>query len=74
MLRVYDTLYNDNGRTGDHPLKECPCLHLTFIGNLNIPFSTIRNINKKDYYNSKMGEEFEIIIEAGEKYLYEQTI
>ena len=71
MLRVYDTMYTDNGKTGDHPLRGCPCLHLTFIGNLNIPFSAIRSIKKKDYYDCKIGEEFEIIIEAGEQFIYE---
>ena len=64
-LLDYDTVY-DGGR---YPLPHGDYVQLIFIGNLRIPFCTIRaktnsrGVDKEAYYNSKVGEVFEIIVE-----------
>jgi hypothetical protein len=67
MLRIYDTLYNDNGITGDHVLPDCPCIQLIFLGDIGIPFCTLRNIKDYDYYMYHTGEKFDIVIEASKR-------
>ncbi|OEJ15441.1 hypothetical protein BFL38_14225 [Brachyspira hampsonii] len=50
-----------------YELKKGKYIQLIFLGNKNIPFCTIRSAygkmaNKKEYYQSKIGEVFNIII------------
>lgn len=59
-LLEYDTTYDG----GQYPLNHGKYLQLIFLGNLRIPFYTIRSAypaSKVDYYFSKIGEKFEII-------------
>lgn len=60
-LLEYDTKYDG----GYYPLPTGNYIQLVFVGNLNIPFCTIRSSyppSKRDYYNGKVGDVFEIII------------
>lgn len=68
LLR-YDTVFDDGSGKGYFPLPDGEYLQLIFIGNKHIPFCTIRSKwgvhkNKKEYYESKIGEEFEIHIKG----------
>lgn len=70
----YDTLAEDGSR---YVLKRGNYLQLVFLGNLGIPFCTIRSDKpamnglraKYDYYREKIGERFQLlrILEQGEK-------
>lgn len=66
-LIEYDTSYfNDDGVKEYFPLKSGNYIQLVFIGNLGIPFCTIRSAfpqSKVEYYTSSIGEEFEIHFE-----------
>lgn len=63
-LIEYDTKANDGSY---YELKKGSYIQLIFLGNKNIPFCTIRSAygqygNKKEYYQAKIGEMFNIII------------
>lgn len=70
----YDTLAEDGSR---YVLKRGNYLQLVFLGNLGIPFCTIRSDKpamnglraKHDYYREKIGERFQLLreLEQGEK-------
>ena len=67
-LLDYDTTY-DGGR---YELKNGDYVMLVFLGNLGIPFTTIRSANgrygdKCIYYQAHIGELFDIIIKEEEK-------
>ena len=60
-LLEYDTKYDG----GYFPLPTGDYIQLVFLGNLRIPFCTIRRAwpqSKVDYYKSKIGEQFEVMI------------
>lgn len=60
----YDTIYYENGKARAFPLPPGNYIQLVFIGNLGVPFCTIRSAwpkQKVEYYNAAIGEEFEII-------------
>lgn len=64
-LIEYDTKAIDGSY---YELKKGKYLQLIFLGNKNIPFCTIRSkyssyVNKTEYYKSKIGEIFDIVIE-----------
>ena len=64
-LIEYDTKFDG----GYFPLKTGNYIQLIFVGNLHIPFCTIRSSyppSKCDYYNGKIGEDFKITIKEGE--------
>lgn len=72
-LREFDTRKRDGTR---YELAPGAYIELVFFGNLRIPFTTIRpaspaipgrSLGKKDYYLSKIGCMFEIVIEEGGK-------
>lgn len=57
----YDTKYDG----GYFELPHGDCVQLIFLGNLGIPFSTVRNHyppQKDDYYEGILGEMFDIVI------------
>lgn len=63
-LLEYDTKALDGSY---YELKKGKYIQLIFLGNKNIPFCTIRNAygrygDKKEYYQSKIGEVFNIVI------------
>ena len=63
-LLEYDTKANDGSY---YELKKGKYIQLIFLGNKNIPFCTIRSAygqygNKKEYYQAKVGETFNIVI------------
>lgn len=63
-LIEYDTKAIDGSY---YELKKGKYLQLIFLGNKNIPFCTIRSkycsyVNKTEYYKSKIGEIFDIVI------------
>jgi hypothetical protein len=78
-LLEYDTRYSSQksiemDREFDeyYPLpKSGNLIHLTFLGDKNIPFSTMRpefgkgGYNKLSYYQSRVGQNFEVIIKDG---------
>ncbi|MDR0666825.1 MAG: hypothetical protein LBF71_05385 [Campylobacteraceae bacterium] len=72
-LEDYDTTFLDKkGFKDKYELGKGEHLQLVFIGNYHIPFCTIRsrwgkNGDKKAYYESKIKQRFEIIIEGGNK-------
>lgn len=47
-----------------YPLPDGQLLQLVFLGNLGIPFCTLRRatLEKMRYYSSNIGEDFDIII------------
>ena len=65
-LLDYDTLAEDGTR---YEIKNGRWLQLVFLGNLGIPFCTIRSDrpahdgmdSKADYYGKRIGQEFEIV-------------
>ncbi len=60
-LLAYDTTYNG----GNFPLPHGQYLQLVFLGNLRIPFCTIRAAwppSKVEYYNGAIGEEFSVYV------------
>lgn len=63
-LIEYDTSYfTKDGVKEYFPLKSGNYIQLVFIGNLGIPFCTIRSAfpkSKVEYYTSSIGEDFEI--------------
>lgn len=60
----YDTTYHDeHGYTCHFPLPTGNYIQLIFLGNLRIPFCTIRKAyppSKVDYYNAAVGETFAV--------------
>ena len=63
-LLEYDTKALDGSY---YELKKGKYIQLIFLGNKNIPFCTIRSSygrmgNKKEYYQSKIGELFQIVV------------
>lgn len=59
----YDTIYYENGKARAFPLPPGNYIQLVFIGNLGVPFCTIRSAwpkQKVEYYNSSIGEVFDI--------------
>jgi len=65
-LIEYDTTYSDsNGNRLHYELpKKGKLIQLVFMGNLGIPFCTLRKYTpeKFEYYRSKFGENFKIVI------------
>jgi len=62
-LSDYDTIYSDDEMgIKQYPLPKTMLIHLTFLGNENIPFCTMRRytLRKYEYYKSLVGEEFKI--------------
>lgn len=60
-LLEYDTTY----KGGRYPLRSGAYIQLIFLGNLRIPFCTIRSAyppSKVNYYKSKIGEQFEVMV------------
>ena len=70
----YDTIYYENGKARAFPLPPGNYIQLVFIGNLGVPFCTIRSAwpkQKVEYYNSSIGEVFDIRFK-GENILVKQ--
>ena len=69
-LIEYDTTYfTDDGHKEYFPLKSGNYIQLVFIGNLGIPFCTIRSAfpqSKVEYYTSAIGEDFAIKFKGDE--------
>lgn len=63
-LIEYDTTYfTEDGTKAYFPLKPGNYIQLVFIGNLGIPFCTIRSSfppSKVEYYTMAIGEDFDI--------------
>jgi len=60
-LLEYDTKYDG----GYYKLATGDYIQLIFLGNLRIPFCTIRKAyppSKVEYYKSKIGEQFEVMV------------
>ena len=60
-LLEYDTKYDG----GYYKLATGDYIQLIFLGNLRIPFCTIRRAyppSKVEYYKSKIGERFEVMV------------
>ena len=60
-LLEYDTKYDG----GHYKLATGDYIQLIFLGNLRIPFCTIRRAyppSKVEYYKSKIGERFEVMV------------
>ena len=60
-LLEYDTKYDG----GYYKLATGDYIQLVFLGNLRIPFCTIRKAyppSKVEYYKSKIGEQFEVVV------------
>lgn len=60
-LLEYDTAYDG----GHYKLATGDYIQLIFLGNLRIPFCTIRKAyppSKVEYYKSKIGEQFEVMV------------
>lgn len=67
-LFAYDTTYETPEGEGRYPLKTGNYLQLIFLGDLRIPFCTIRPAwppQKREYYESKIGQMFAIEIKEG---------
>lgn len=68
-LLDYDTTYHEeNGYRCHFPLLTGDYIQLVFVGNLHIPFCTIRKAwprQKVDYYKAAIGHDFVIHIEEG---------
>lgn len=69
-LIEYDTTYfTEDGVKAYFPLKSGNYIQLVFIGNLGIPFCTIRPAfprSKVEYYTSAIGEDFAITFKGEE--------
>lgn len=71
-LIEYDSAYPSPHGIDFYPLPDGPYLQLIFVGNKHIPFCTIRHKyggfrkNKKEYYESLVGQNFQIIIKEAE--------
>ena len=65
---VYDTIFLVADQPDHYPLSKGLLLVLTFKGDKRIPFTTIRRATgtKESYYRSKIGQEFNIVIEKQE--------
>lgn len=59
QLKEYDTKFAEGQF---YPLPEGRLIHLTFLGDKNIPFSSIRSFypQKFDYYSSNVGKQFDL--------------
>ena len=63
----YDTIYYENGNARAFPLPPGNYIQLVFIGNLGVPFCTIRSAyppKKVAYYTQSIGEVFSIRIKG----------
>lgn len=71
-LIEYDTTYLSPNGIGFYQLSNGPYLQLIFVGDKHIPFCTIRpkyggfSKNKKEYYESLIGQVFQIVIKEAE--------
>ena len=65
----YDTAWNDGNSLGFYELPKGKVIHLTFIGDKEIPFCTIRRYTpvKLHYYMTSRKESFEIITMKDDK-------
>ena len=66
----YDTVFEIEPQVYDHYLLPSGLvLVLTFIGNLRIPFTTVRrsHVTKQEYYLRCIGKVFEVVIEPEPK-------
>lgn len=65
----YDTTYHDeHGWIRYYPLVKGDYIQLIFLGNLRIPFCTIRKAwppTKVEYYTAAIGETFAIVVKEG---------
>lgn len=61
-LIEYDTSYFENGEKKHYELSDGIYLLLVFLGDRNIPFTTIRmcTVEKQKFYASKINEKFNI--------------
>jgi hypothetical protein len=69
-LLDYDTTYWDGDIKSRFPLPTGNYIQLVFLGNLRIPFCTIRKAyppSKVEYYSGKIGDTFEIVIKEDAK-------
>ena len=65
-LLEYDTSYDG----GHYPLPTGDYIQLIFLGNLRIPFCTIRKNyppQKMDYYSGSVGDVFDVVIKEQKK-------
>jgi len=67
---IYDTRYYEDGNDNDcfYPLPPNRYLILVFLGDIKIPFTTVRRWTpeKERYYKSGIGKDFDIIIDTAE--------
>ena len=69
-LIEYDTKYVGFVGKGYFPLPNGEYIQLIFVGNKHIPFCTVRpkysdfSINKKEYYEGLIGQDFEIVVKG----------
>lgn len=65
-LKEYDTKTVEGGY---FHIADGEYLQLVFVGDLGIPFSTLRKMNYEnlDYYKSHVGKWFEVVIEGESK-------
>lgn len=62
MMLSWDTEYNENGMRKHYHVKGPDLIFLVFLGNFNIPFTTLRSYTPKkfEYYKNAMRERFEL--------------
>ncbi|MDR2790261.1 MAG: hypothetical protein LBB59_04735 [Campylobacteraceae bacterium] len=70
FLKMYDTRYIIDEEERFYQFKDGKYIQLIFLGNYRVPFCTIRPRygkygDKKPYYEGKIGEIFNIVIERG---------
>lgn len=67
MMLSWDTEYVEDGIKKHYHIKEGPLIFLVFLGNFNIPFTTVRTYTPKkyDYYKNAMRERFVLKRGAG---------
>ncbi len=67
----YDTTYHDErGYICNYPLAKGDYIQLIFLGNLRVPFCTIRKAwppSKVEYYTAAIGETFAIEVMEGDR-------
>lgn len=64
MFIEYDTLYLDSFGAAFYPLLDGQYMILLFLGEENIPFTTVRRFTEEKHYYYKMniGKTFDIVI------------
>lgn len=62
IFLTYDTCYHIDNKVKYYNIPDGELIFLIFLGDFNIPFTTVRRYSDKkwNYYNSAVGEYFEL--------------